>query len=227
MCIPACIRVSCTQWASGLLWAKVVTHTQLIWVTRNSSNSLHLGKEQNTCVSVLQYFLLVPYLWNPHQVRRSVTAVAIPRVTSELITSQTCSPECNLISSRWSRLWVPWQDRQDILLRADIYAKVISHCWRNGPPGSPVTFKTKFSWVRAGKTNTSNLSYCNVTSHHVSVASSNELLRKFWEVEEKPQNHANLSPEKRIVVKHFEENHHRSNTGRFIVPLPRKPQARF
>ena len=44
--------------------------------------------------------------------------------------------------------------------------------------------RPKFGWVLAWKTNTSNLSYCSVTSHHVSVASSDDFLHKFWEVEE-------------------------------------------
>ena len=72
------------------------------------------------------------------------------------------------------------------------------------------------------KTNTSNLSYCSVISHHVPVACSDEFLRRFWEVEEKPQTHPNLSPEEWMVIKHFEENHRRSGTGTFMVPLLQK-----
>ena len=36
----------------------------------------------------------------------------------------------------------------------------------------------------------------------------------------------NLSPEERTVIHHFKENHSRSETGRFIVPLPKNPQRR-
>ena len=35
----------------------------------------------------------------------------------------------------------------------------------------------------------------------------------------------NLSAEERSVVRHFQETHSRSETGRFIVPLPRNPQG--
>ena len=69
--------------------------------------------------------------------------------------------------------------------------------------------RPKFGWVLAWKTNTSNLSYCSVTSHHVSVASSDDFLHKFWEVEE---NHR--------ATPTFEEGHRRSDTVRF---MPRKP----
>ena len=157
-----------------------------------------------------------------------VTVVAIPHVTSELPLKPVH------LNATWSHLsdlhladpYFRRPGKIDILLGVDIYANVLLYGRWNGPPGSPVTFETKFGWVLAGKTSTSNLSYCSVTSHHVSVASSDEFLRRFWEVEEKPQNHSNLSPEERMVVKHFEENHRRSGTGRFIVPLPQKPQAK-
>ena len=36
----------------------------------------------------------------------------------------------------------------------------------------------------------------------------------------------NLSPEERMVVQHFKENHSRSESGRFIVPLPKNPQSK-
>jgi hypothetical protein len=49
------------------------------------------------------------------------------------------------------------------------------------------------------------------------------LLRKFWEIEEGPGNNTDLSPEERAAVSHFKENHHRTKDGRFVVPLPKKP----
>ena len=35
-----------------------------------------------------------------------------------------------------------------------------------------------------------------------------------------------LSPEERSVVEHFQANHSRDRSGRFIVPLPKKPDAK-
>ena len=48
-----------------------------------------------------------------------------------------------------------------------------------------------------------------------------DILRMFWEIEGNPKDHTNLSPEEHIVVQHFKENHSRSESGRFIVPLPK------
>ena len=35
-----------------------------------------------------------------------------------------------------------------------------------------------------------------------------------------------LSPEERSIVRHFQDNHYRTDIGRFVVPLPRKPNAK-
>ena len=46
----------------------------------------------------------------------------------------------------------------------------------------------------------------------------------FGRIEETPTNPV-LSIEERTVVKHFENHHHRTPEGRFVVPLPRKPES--
>ena len=49
--------------------------------------------------------------------------------------------------------------------------------------GSPVTFKTVFSWVLAGS-GASCYQAAHVTSYHTSLLSGDNLLQKFWETEE-------------------------------------------
>ena len=66
----------------------------------------------------------------------------------------------------------------------------------------------------------------SVAFHHASITSSDDILGMFWEIEESPKEYANLSTEERSVVRHFEENHSRSETSRFIVPLPRNTQSK-
>ena len=84
--------------------------------------------------------------------------------------------------------------RIDILLRIDVYGR------RSGPPGSPIAFETRFGWVLAGRTN-SHASVCpSIATHHVSVTSADDLLRKFWEIEESPQGPSKLSPDEQLVV---------------------------
>ena len=66
----------------------------------------------------------------------------------------------------------------------------------------------------------------SVTSHHVATLSGDDLLQKFWEIEECPKDASNHSPEERTVVCHFVENYQRNEDGRFVVPLPKNPQSK-
>ena len=109
----------------------------------------------------------------------------------------------------------------DLLLGVDIFVDVLCHGRRFGPPGSPVAFETHFGWVLAGSTHSCSPSE-QVATHHVLCVSGDELLRKFWEVEETPLSGSNLTPEEKKVVQHFSDNHSRRPNGRFVVPLPRK-----
>ena len=61
---------------------------------------------------------------------------------------------------------------------------------------------------------------------HASTVCGDDLLRRFWEIEEPPLSSPATSLEERSVVRHFETNHSRTKSGRFIVPLPRKPDAK-
>ena len=54
----------------------------------------------------------------------------------------------------------------------------------------------------------------SITFHHSSVAASgDDILCKFWEIEENPRDSSNYTPEERLVVQHFNENHCRTVTG--------------
>ena len=81
-----------------------------------------------------------------------------------------------------------------------------------------------FGWLLAGSTNQPTPGSF-VTSHHTLIATGDDLLRQFWEIEENPKHESNLSPEERFVVQHFDKGHYRAADGRFVVPLPKKPRA--
>ena len=156
-----------------------------------------------------------------------VTAVIVPRVT------------CNLplhpipFDLKWNHLTnVQLADpsfgqpgKIDILLGVDVFVNVLLHGRRSGPPGSPVAFETKFGWVLAGETNACTPAAC-ITTYHTSLLSGDDVLRKFWEIEEKPMSDSALSLEERTVVHHFRNHHSRTDSGRFIVPLPKKSDTR-
>ena len=60
-------------------------------------------------------------------------------------------------------------------------------------------------------------------SHHVTTAPEvDDLLRKFWEVEELCSGKELLSIEDQGVLNHFKTNHYQTKEGRFVVPLPRR-----
>ena len=90
-----------------------------------------------------------------------------------------------------------------------------------------MTIETDFGWVLAGNTSTDTLSD-EVISHHVctSLLSGDDILRKFWELEENISTTTDgLTTEEKYVSKHYRDNHYRTNSGQFVVPLPKRQQC--
>ena len=75
-------------------------------------------------------------------------------------------------------------DRIDVLLGVDVFAEVLQQGWRNGGiPGSPTDVETTFSWVLAGRPK-AIVSTNYVVTLHTSLLSADDVLHRFWEVEE-------------------------------------------
>ena len=95
-----------------------------------------------------------------------------------------------------------------------------------GPQDAPIAIETVFGWVLAGRT--APLNPCsNVLAHHATTLTGDNILRQFWETEEIHDSKPTYSPDEQFVVRHFEENHMILKNGRFIVPLPRKPDSKL
>ncbi len=156
-----------------------------------------------------------------------VTAAIVPRVTCDLpLQHVPFNPEWEHLSD----LTLADPDfgvssRVDLLLGVDIFAEVMRHGRRCGAPGSPSAFETDFGWVLAGETSTCT-SHCSISAYHVSVATGGDVLQRFWEEEEPPSNSSSLTLEERAVTQHFEHHHFRNDRGQFVVPLPKKLQAK-
>ena len=159
--------------------------------------------------------------------KMNISAIVVPRVTCDLpIQLVHHNPQWNHLSGL--QLADPefgQPGKIDLLLGIDIYTDVLLQGRRNGPFGSPTAFETKFGWVLAGRTNAHATSPQDVAIHHVAVETGDDILRKFWELEENPRNPA-LTPEEKTVVQHFEQTHSRNDSGRFVVPLPKGPHAK-
>ena len=56
---------------------------------------------------------------------------------------------------------------------------------------------------------------------------TDDLLRRFWEVEQqRPSGPAISTIEEKTALQHYHENYRRNESGRFIVPLPRREDAK-
>ena len=117
----------------------------------------------------------------------------------------------------------------DILLGVEVFVDILRHGRRTGPIGSPVALETEFGWVLCGgstdKATSPSEANLHITSLHA-IGCDDDVLCKFWKVEEPPASPLAMSLEERAVVKHFDANHSRTNAGRFVVPLPRKPDVK-
>ena len=113
----------------------------------------------------------------------------------------------------------------DLLRGVDVFVGVILTGRRVGPPNAPVALETEFGWVLAGRTTFPLSPISHFATHHASLLSGDELLRHFWETEESPGCDAVYTTEEQAVVRHFRDNHFRTEGGRFAVPLLRKPDA--
>ena len=109
--------------------------------------------------------------------------------------------------------------RVDVLFGADYYGEILLRGRRWGPRGTPYAQKTCLGWVLAGPFSSETP---EPTAYTCCVALENDSLKRFWEMEDYNLNRSVLSLEEKSVVKHFDTSHSIDNSGRFIVPLPRK-----
>ena len=78
--------------------------------------------------------------------------------------------------------------------------------------GSPTVFETCFGWVLAIAVEC-NRPHSVVVSNHTSVLLMDDLIRKFWEIEELRIGQFPLLAEERFVMTHFKRSHHYDKTG--------------
>ena len=93
----------------------------------------------------------------------------------------------------------------DILVGVDVFVDILRYSRQTGLAGSPVAVETEFGRVVCGGSTTSSGDInLHVASHHASTVCSDDILRKFWEIEESPANSPAVTFEERSVVQHFE-----------------------
>ena len=93
----------------------------------------------------------------------------------------------------------------DLLLGADVFGRVMRHGQRIGSPGSPSAFDTLFGWVLAGEVGMKQPTAGAMV--HCATITTEDLLRKFWEVKTYDSKQSPLTVEQKILVQDFNERH--------------------
>ena len=202
---------------------------QLLALSRSSCNATISGitglmhKSRTQCVTS---FIISPTHSAVEKI--NVSAIVVPRVTRDLPVSPIS------LNSNWSHLSdIELADpafglpgRVDLLLGIDIFSSLLLQGRRFGQADSPVAFETIFGWVLAGRTEPAQEPLCSIVSHHIAVTSGDDLLRKFWEIEKSEMSNTVLSSEEKVVLRHYKSNHYRTESGAFVVPLPKREDSK-
>ena len=163
----------------------------------------------------------------PSTKKVNVTAVVVPQVTCDLpFHPIPYNIEWNHLSNlQLADPGFGHTGRIDILLGVDIFVDVLLHGRQTRPPGSPAPLRhTSDGYWQA------TLILVNpqlMLQPIMSRVTDDDILHQFWEVEGKPLSESCLTPEERSVIQHFKTNHRRTESGRFIVPLPKRENTRL
>lgn len=107
----------------------------------------------------------------------------------------------------------------DILLSADIYAKIMLDGLNRGSTGSPIAQQTTFGWILCGICKTTRQMASNATCLHTTIDGGDRTLRAFWELEE-VETVKQRNPEDVRCEEVFKKFTIREVTGRYKVRLP-------
>lgn len=109
----------------------------------------------------------------------------------------------------------------DLLLGAEVYALIVIEGLRKF--GSLIAQNSRLGWLVSGttKTKTDSSSQCSIRVH-TTLVEVDQLLRKFWELEEVSTKETPTTLLDKYCEAHFKETHSRNEEGRYIVRLPFK-----
>lgn len=111
----------------------------------------------------------------------------------------------------------------DVLLGADAYANILLPGLLKGDIGTPIAQNSVLGWIVSGNVAPSssvNSATIQISSFHLTT-DTNDILQKFWEIEEVPSERK-LTPENEWCTQFFTQTHQRQPNGKFLVKLPLK-----
>ncbi|XP_035439785.2 uncharacterized protein LOC118269018 [Spodoptera frugiperda] len=115
-------------------------------------------------------------------------------------------------------------NRIDILLGADAYASIIKEGIVRSPTGTLIAQSTALGWILSGLVASSNDKEMQHLPKNISVNcahfNKDNLLRKFWKIEEQKSSKKILNPVEQRCEELYTKTTLRDATGRYIVRLP-------
>jgi hypothetical protein len=151
------------------------------------------------------------------KVKIEVDALILPKVTGRI-------PSVKFTTRNWPHIQgLQLADQTyhtpgpiDVLLGADQVAAVFEAGKRSGQRNTPTALETIFGWVLMGRV--ASESTTEVRIHHCQVE---QILQKFWEVEDMPKV-KHYTKEEKACEEHFVKTVSRKPDGRYVVRLPTK-----
>ncbi|UYV79361.1 hypothetical protein LAZ67_17002296, partial [Cordylochernes scorpioides] len=112
----------------------------------------------------------------------------------------------------------------DVILGSDIVFNLIQEGRRNGNENEPSAIHSKLGWLVYGPTSVSERQSFRNMAHFSSELESEDLIKRFWELESIPSEEIPTKEEK-DCESHYLKNVVRDESGRYIVRLPFKESA--
>ncbi|KAL7726119.1 hypothetical protein ACLKA6_002589 [Drosophila palustris] len=158
------------------------------------------------------------------QVKYNVQVYILPRVSHKMPDRQISEdmlPHLKNLCLADPNYFVP--QGIDMLLGSDIYDELMLSEVHRGPTGAPLAQNTTLGYIVSGKI---SRRASPISSYTVKISrneASNELedlLQRFWELEQFDKESADLSEEERWCEEFFVRTHRRLPSGKYIVRLP-------
>lgn len=226
----------------GLFRALCDSGSQVNLITENSVRVLNIRRESSTIIirgigadSSEQCRGTVTVLLFPHfesDEYLMVDFLIVPKITMTLPNIVVPKEQKNFVSDLVladPRFDVP--GRIDMLLGAGIWANMMRQGIITGPGGMCIQ-KTFFGWMAYGamgecKSNSVGLVHFGTAEEQISESEEqlNTLMRRLWEVDDVRKRYVSRSPDEILADELFEQTHHRTETGRFVVRILFRPDA--
>ncbi|KAL7724796.1 hypothetical protein ACLKA6_000431 [Drosophila palustris] len=158
------------------------------------------------------------------QVKYNVQVYILPRVSHKMPDRQISEdmlPHLKNLCLADPNYFVP--QGIDMLLGSDIYDELMLSEVHRGPTGAPLAQNTTLGYIVSGKISgraSPISSYTVKISRNEASNELEDLLQRFWELEQFDKESADLSEEERWCEEFFVRTHRRLPSGKYIVRLP-------